>query len=62
MKVKTIAALTLAAGFLVIVFQNTEVTTLRFFFWKASMSQIVLFPLTAAIGFILGFLVAKLKR
>jgi hypothetical protein len=35
------------------------VVTLRLFFWKVGMSQIILIPLTMAIGIVIGFIVAK---
>ena len=59
MKPKTIVILVLVALFLIILIQNTQVVTLRLLFWKVGMSQIILVPLTMVIGFILGYLVAK---
>jgi uncharacterized integral membrane protein len=46
--------------FLIILFQNTDVVTLRVLFWDVSMSQVILIPLVLTIGFVLGFVVAKL--
>ena len=45
--------------FLVFLLQNTQVVTLRLYFWKISMSQIILIPLSILLGFILGFVTAK---
>jgi len=59
MKAKTIVVLVLVALFVIILIENTQVVSLRVFFWKISMSQIILIPLTMLIGFVFGFLVAK---
>jgi uncharacterized integral membrane protein len=59
MRPKFIVVLVLIALFLIILIQNTQVVTLRLFFWKVGMSQIILIPLTMAIGFVVGFIVAK---
>ena len=60
MKVKLAIAVAAAILILVFLLQNTQVVTLRLYFWKVSMSQIILIPLTTIIGFVLGFIVAKL--
>jgi uncharacterized integral membrane protein len=59
MRPKFIAVLVLIALFLIILIQNIQPVTLRLFFWKVGMSQIILIPLTMAIGFVVGFIVAK---
>jgi uncharacterized integral membrane protein len=59
MRPKFIIVLVLIALFLIILIQNTQVVTLRLFFWKVGMSQIILIPLTMAIGIVIGFIVAK---
>ena len=59
MRAKFIVVLVLIALFLVILIQNIQPVTLRLFFWKIGMSQIILMPLTLVIGFIAGFIVAK---
>ena len=46
----------------VLVAQNTQVVTYRFYFWTVTVSQVILAPLVAAAGFILGYLVATLKK
>lgn len=61
MKAKIIVVLVLIGLFLVILIQNTQVVTLRLLFWKVGMSQIILVPLTMLIGFILGYIVAKVR-
>ncbi len=59
MKPKIIVVLVLIALFVIVLIQNTQVVTLRLFFWKIGMSQIILIPLTMVIGFVVGFLVSK---
>jgi uncharacterized integral membrane protein len=59
MKPKTIVVLVLIGLFLIVLIQNTQVVTLRLLFWKVGMSQIILMPLIMLIGFILGYMVAK---
>ena len=59
MKPKTITILVLIGFFLIILIQNTQVVTLRLLFWKVGMSQIILVPLIMLIGFVLGYIVAK---
>ncbi|MFH1458726.1 MAG: LapA family protein [Candidatus Omnitrophota bacterium] len=47
----------------VVLLQNTQVVSVRFLFWKVSMSRIILLPLVTLIGFIIGFFVGrKLKN
>ena len=60
MKAMTIVILVLVALFVIILVQNTQVVTLRLLFWKIGMSQIILVPLTMLIGFIIGYIVAKI--
>jgi uncharacterized integral membrane protein len=59
MRPKFIVVLVIITLFLIILIQNTQVVTLRLFFWKVGMSQIILIPLTMAIGIVIGFIVAK---
>jgi uncharacterized integral membrane protein len=60
MKTKAIVISVLIALFVIILIQNTQVITLHLFFWKIGMSQIILIPLTMLIGFVVGYIVAKL--
>ena len=46
MKAKLIALIILVLLFLIFLMQNTEVVTLRLYFWKISMSQIILITRT----------------
>ena len=57
---KTIAILVVFVLFLVFLFQNTTVVTLRLYFWEVSMSQIMLIPIVLLVGFACGFAVGKL--
>lgn len=59
MKPKTIIVLIIAALFLIILLQNTQVVTLRLYFWQLTMSRIILLVVTLLIGFIVGYIVAK---
>ena len=58
-KPKTIVTLVFGFLLLVVLFQNTQVVSVRFLFWKLSMSRIILLPLFMLIGFIIGFFVGK---
>jgi uncharacterized integral membrane protein len=58
MKTKTIVILVIAVLLLIIIVQNTQVVSLRLFFWKISMSRIILLALTLIVGFALGYAVA----
>jgi len=59
-KPKTVSILVLIILFLVFLIQNTRVVTLRLYFWKISMSQIVLIPLVLVLGFALDYGAAKM--
>jgi uncharacterized integral membrane protein len=59
---KTIAIVVIVVLFLIFLFQNTTVMTLRLYFWEVSMSQIILIPLILLVGFACGFAVGKLTR
>lgn len=62
MKPKVIITLVGIVLFLVVLVQNTQVVTLHLFFWKVSMSQIILIPIIMLLGFAIGYIVAKLTR
>jgi len=62
MRPKIIVVLVLIGLFVIVLIQNTQVVMLRLFFWKVGMSQIILIPLTMAIGIVIGFIVAKVTR
>jgi len=56
---KFICAAVLAVLFIIFLVQNTQVVTLRLYFWKISMSQIILIPLVLILGFVIGYIVCK---
>lgn len=55
-------AIVLALLAVVVILQNTDVVTVNFLFWHASLSRVLLLLVTLLVGFVLGFLVAKLPR
>jgi uncharacterized integral membrane protein len=57
---KVIAIIVVSVLALILLFQNVDVVTFRVFFWSGEVSQLVLVILMLAIGYILGFLTAKL--
>ncbi len=59
-KVKFIITAVLAVLFGVLLMQNSEVVSLKMFFWEISMSRIIFFPLLLLIGFVVGFIFAKM--
>jgi uncharacterized integral membrane protein len=62
LKPKLVLILIVAVLALIVLLQNTEVVTFHFLFWSKEISQIVLVVLTLALGFALGFIVAKFNR
>lgn len=59
-KLKLTVALILLAAFAIVVVQNAAVTEIKFFAWEFRMSRIILLTTPAVLGFVLGYLVAKL--
>ncbi len=62
MKTKTILILVLVALAIVLVIQNSAMVELQIYFWKIIMSRIIFMVGLLAVGFALGFLVAKQKE
>jgi uncharacterized integral membrane protein len=62
MKAKLIATLVLGLILLALLVQNAGVVTIRFLFWKSSMSQAVLVLSVLGGGFLAGFLVAAIRH
>ena len=62
MKLKTIVTLIFGVLLVVVLLQNTQVVSVRFLFWKLSMSRIVQLPLIISLGFIIGFFVGRKSR
>ncbi|MCK5392959.1 MAG: hypothetical protein KAI91_01385 [Candidatus Omnitrophica bacterium] len=61
-KLKSIFIGFIACLGLIVSFQNTQVEVIRFLFWEASISSIILFPLLISVGFVMGFILAKSRR
>jgi uncharacterized integral membrane protein len=59
---KLIALIVAAVLYLVIVAQNTEVVSVRLFFWDFSMARVILMTLMALFGFVIGYVVARLAH
>jgi uncharacterized integral membrane protein len=62
MRPKTIVILVLIVLAIVVVIQNSQMVTLKLFFWKIMMSRIIFIVSLLVVGFILGYLVAKLIK
>ena len=61
MKNKLIVILVLVGLLGVLIIQNTQNVSLNFFFWNIMMPQVILVLILFALGFVIGFLVAKMK-
>jgi uncharacterized integral membrane protein len=46
---------------LILIFQNTQSVYLHIFFWKLVQPMVVLVVTLFALGFVIGFLAAKMK-
>lgn len=62
MKSKTIIILILIALFMIILIQNTQVVEVQIFFWKIAMSRVIMIPLLLIMGFVIGYLVATVRK
>ncbi len=62
MKAKTILILILVVLAGVLVIQNSAMVELQIYFWKIIMSRIIFMVGLLAVGFALGFFVAKLTK
>jgi uncharacterized integral membrane protein len=61
MKNKLIVILVLIGLLLILIIQNTQNVSLNIFFWNMMMPQIILVLILFALGFVIGFLAAKMK-
>lgn len=59
MRAKVITLMTIIVLFTIFVTQNTEVITVKAFFWQFEMSLIVLMTLACLLGAIVGFILLK---
>jgi len=61
MKPKTIALLVLALLCLIVLVQNYQVVRLKLFFWHFDIAMVVLGIMLLLIGFVAGYLMAKVR-
>lgn len=57
---KVVAGLVLGLLFVIFLFQNMDDVALRLYFWEVSMPKIILVPLAILVGFVAGFVMAKI--
>jgi len=62
MKPRTLAIIALFVLVLLTMLQNTHVVAVHFLFWRFALSQIVLIVLILLVGFVLGYLFAKVPK
>ena len=62
MKPKVLGLLVLLALLLIVIFQNTQEVVFRIFLWKISMSQVILVPLAALLGFFFGYFIGRTRK
>jgi uncharacterized integral membrane protein len=62
MKVKIVLVLVLVVLLGALFVQNTQIVTYRVYFWTISMSQMILVPIVAAVGFLIGYVLGTLRR
>lgn len=62
MKTKLLMAAVLLVLIVILLVQNTQEVVYRMFFWKISMSQLILVPLAVLVGFLFGYFIAKLGQ
>jgi uncharacterized integral membrane protein len=61
MRLKTVVIAVLVLFFGILLAQNTQVVTFQFLFWELSMSRIVVLLLSGLVGFVLAYILRKLK-
>ncbi len=62
MNAKVIVGIVLVVLLVLFLVQNTAVVTYRLLFWTISLSQIVLVPLIAVVGFVVGYMAGSIRR
>jgi uncharacterized integral membrane protein len=62
MKAKAIVGIALVVLLVLLLVQNTAVVTYRLLFWTISLSQVVLVPLIAILGFVIGYIAGSIRR
>jgi uncharacterized integral membrane protein len=63
-QIKLIVVIVLVILAVILIIQNSGMVTFKIFFWKISMSRIIMMSLLLLVGFVLGLLAASpiLKR
>jgi uncharacterized integral membrane protein len=59
---KVIAIIVIAILALIILLQNMATVTFSLFFWQVQVSQLLLVVIMLVIGYVLGYLTAKLSK
>jgi uncharacterized integral membrane protein len=59
MNAKIVIIIVILSLFLILTLQNTDVAFFKVFFWDIEMSRIVFMFISLLIGFIAGFVIAK---
>ncbi len=62
MKTKILIIAVVVVLLVIILFQNTQEVEFRIYFWKISMSQVILVPLSVLIGIFFGYFLAKTRN
>lgn len=62
MKSKIVIIILLAVLLIIFVLQNTEVVTIKFWFWDMSIPRALLLFVTFAIGLIIGLMVPSTRK
>ncbi len=62
MKAKVILIAVLVLLLAVLLLQNTQEVVFRVFFWTISMSQMILVPLAVFVGFVAGYVAARMGK
>jgi uncharacterized integral membrane protein len=62
MKPKIVALIVLIVLIVILMFQNTQEVVFRIFLWRISMSQLILVPLAALVGFFVGYALGRIDR
>ena len=62
MKTKMVFIILLVVVCMILILQNTEVVSFRFFFWEFGISRIVLIPVFVLVGFIIGYIMGEKQK
>lgn len=62
MKTKILIVSVLLVLIIILLVQNTQEVIFRIYFWKISMSQMVLVPLAVLVGFLFGYFIARMAN